>query len=112
MNAPKNTTSAENTSAAPEIGCDSGSNRGNGSLIVVGTGIRTVGHLTMEAVAWIKQADKVLYVVGDPVAELMLKELNPAGAESLTGMYAVGKQRLETYNEMVERTLECVRAGM
>src|SRR3954453_3283435 len=83
-----------------------------GSLVVVGTGIRTVGHLTMEAVAWIKQADKVLYVVGDPVAELMLKELNPAGDESLTGMYAVGKQRLETYNEMVERTLECVRAGM
>jgi precorrin-2 methylase len=29
-----------------------------GSLVVVGTGIRTVGHLTMEAVAWIQQADK------------------------------------------------------
>lgn len=83
-----------------------------GSLVVVGTGIRTVGHLTMEAVAWIKQADKVLYVVGDPVAELMLKELNPGGAESLTGMYAEGKQRIETYNQMVERTLECLRAGM
>jgi uncharacterized protein YabN with tetrapyrrole methylase and pyrophosphatase domain len=83
-----------------------------GSLVVVGTGIRTVGHLTMEAVAWIKQADKVLYVVGDPVAELMLKELNPAGAESLTHMYAEGKQRIETYNQMVERTLECIRAGM
>jgi uncharacterized protein YabN with tetrapyrrole methylase and pyrophosphatase domain len=63
-------------------------------------------------VAWIKQADKVLYVVGDPVAEAMLKELNPGGAESLTVMYAEGKQRIETYNEMVERTLECIRAGM
>lgn len=83
-----------------------------GSLVVVGTGIRTVGHMTMESVAWIRQADKVLYVVGDPVAELMLKELNPAGAESLTVMYAVGKQRIETYNQMIERTLECVRAGM
>ncbi|WP_293900312.1 SAM-dependent methyltransferase [Phenylobacterium sp.] len=83
-----------------------------GSLIVVGTGIRTVGHLTMEAVAWIRQADKVLYVVGDPVAEAMLKELNPAGAESLTGLYAEGKPRIETYNQMVERTLDCVRAGM
>jgi hypothetical protein len=83
-----------------------------GSLIVVGTGIRTVGHLTMEAVAWIKQADKVLYVVGDPIAEAMLKELNPAGAESLTVLYAEGKQRIETYNQMIERTLECVRAGM
>jgi uncharacterized protein YabN with tetrapyrrole methylase and pyrophosphatase domain len=81
-------------------------------LVVVGTGIRTVGHLTMEAVAWIKQADKVLYVVGDPVAELVLKELNPQGAESMTGMYAEGKQRIDTYNQMVERTLECIRAGM
>ncbi len=83
-----------------------------GSLVVVGTGIRTVGHLTIESVAWIKQADKVLYVVGDPVAELMLRELNPSGAESLTGMYAEGKQRIDSYNQMIERTLECVRAGM
>jgi Tetrapyrrole (Corrin/Porphyrin) Methylases len=83
-----------------------------GTLVAVGTGIRTVGHLTMEAVAWIKQADRVLYVVGDPVAELMLKELNPAGAESMTGMYAEGKPRIETYNQMIERALECLRAGM
>jgi uncharacterized protein YabN with tetrapyrrole methylase and pyrophosphatase domain len=83
-----------------------------GALVVVGTGIRTVGHLTMEAVAWIKQADKVLYVVGDPVAELVLKDLNPHGAESMTVMYAVGKPRIDTYNQMVERTLECVRSGM
>ena len=88
------------------------SEKRRGSLIVVGTGIRTVGHLTIEAVAWIKQADKVLYVVGDPIAEAMLKELNPSGAESLSGMYAEGKQRIDTYNEMVEYTLTCVRAGM
>jgi hypothetical protein len=42
----------------------------------------------------------------------MLKELNPEGAESMSGMYAEGKQRIETYNEMIERTLDCVRAGM
>jgi len=83
-----------------------------GSLVVVGTGIRTVGHLTMEAVAWIKQSDRVLYVVGDPVAEAMLKELNPVGAESMTKMYADGKPRIDTYNEMVEYTLGCVRAGL
>jgi uncharacterized protein YabN with tetrapyrrole methylase and pyrophosphatase domain len=99
-------------SGAPATGGDGANGKHRGSLVVVGTGIRTVGHLTMEAVAWIKQADKVLYVVGDPVAEAMLKELNPGGAESLTVMYAEGKQRIETYNEMVERTLACIRAGM
>jgi hypothetical protein len=50
--------------------------------------------------------------VGDPIAEAMLKELNPRGAESLTVMYAEGKPRLDTYNEMIERTLACLRAGM
>jgi hypothetical protein len=104
------TTQSETTPGS--AGFNGSNGKHAGSLVVVGTGIRTVGHLTMEAVAWIKQADKVLYVVGDPVAELMLKELNPQGAESLTGMYAEGKQRIDTYNQMVERTLECVRAGM
>lgn len=103
-----------NAGSAESISRDDSPKNGEhkGSLVVVGTGIRTVGHLTMEAVAWIKQADKVLHVVGDPVAAMMLKDLNPNGAESLTGMYAEGKQRIDTYNQMVERTLECVRAGM
>ncbi len=83
-----------------------------GSLIVVGTGIRTVGQLTMEAIAWLERADKVLYIVGDPVAEAVIKRLNPAAAESLFGLYVEGKPRLQTYSEMVERVLECVRAGM
>jgi hypothetical protein len=82
-----------------------------GSLIVVGTGIRTVGQMTLESIAWMKQADKVLYVVGDPIAEAMIKELNPDGAESLTHYYGVGKPRIETYNQMIERILECVREG-
>jgi len=103
---------AANTAHAKGANGANGDGQHKGSLIVVGTGIRTVGHLTMEAVAWIKQADKVLYVVGDPIAEAMLKELNPEGAESLTVLYAEGKQRIDTYNQMIQRTLECVRAGM
>ena len=83
-----------------------------GSLIVIGTGIRTVGHLTMEAVAWMKMADKMLYVVGDPVAEAALKELNPQGAESLSTFYEEGKPRIQTYTEMIERVLSCVREGL
>lgn len=115
MSAPNDTASATDDSPRTGIGPDNTpleNGARKGSLIIVGTGIRTVGHLTMEAVAWIKQADKVLYVVSDPIAEAMLKELNPRGVESLIGMYAEGKQRIETYNQMIDRTLECVRAGM
>ena len=80
-------------------------------LIVIGTGIRTIGHLTMESVGWIKKADKVVYVVSDPIAEAMIKELNPEGAESLYTLYAENKPRIQTYNEMIEKTLGYVRAG-
>ena len=110
---PDQTSSSSAPATAGAAAAGSASNgKSKGSLVVVGTGIRTVGHLTMEAVAWIRQADKVLYVVGDPVAEAMLKELNPGGAESLSVLYAEGKQRIDTYNQMVERTLECIRGGL
>jgi precorrin-6B methylase 1 len=114
-NSGNNKTDAQHPPIAPHggaAGTSSADGRHKVSLIVVGTGIRTVGHMTIEAVAWIKQADKVLYVVGDPIAEAMLRALNPRGAESLTGMYAEGKQRIETYKQMVERTLDCLRAGL
>src|SRR5215831_18140362 len=65
----------------------------------------------MESVAWIKRADKVLYIIADPVAEEMIKTLNPAGAESLYRLYAENKPRMDTYNQMVETTLGYVRAG-
>jgi len=82
-----------------------------GSLVAVGTGIRTVGQMTVEAIAWIRDADKVLYVVGDPIGEALIHELNPDGAESLATLYGEGKPRLQTYEEMVERILACVREG-
>lgn len=82
-----------------------------GSLVVIGTGIRTVGQMTLESIAWMKQADKVLYVVGDPIAEATIKTLNP-DAESLSGFYGVGKPRIDTYNEMIDYILSCVRSGL
>jgi uncharacterized protein YabN with tetrapyrrole methylase and pyrophosphatase domain len=85
---------------------------GIGSLVVVGTGIKTVGHLTAEAIAWIQKADKVLYVVSDPIAEASIVRLNPAGAESLSGLYSEGKARIDTYNAMIDRILACVRSGL
>jgi uncharacterized protein YabN with tetrapyrrole methylase and pyrophosphatase domain len=80
-------------------------------LIVVGTGIRTVGHMTMESVGWIKRADKVLYIVSDPIAEELIKTLNPEGAESLFHLYGENKPRIQTYHEMIDLTLKYVREG-
>jgi uncharacterized protein YabN with tetrapyrrole methylase and pyrophosphatase domain len=82
-----------------------------GSLIVVGTGIRTVGQLTTEAIAWMRIADKLLYLVSDSIAVDLIMRLNPDGAESLQGFYAEGKHRQQTYDEMVEHILARVREG-
>ncbi len=85
--------------------------RKKGSLVIIGTGIRTVGQLTMEAIAWMKAADKLLYVVGDPVAEAVIHQLNPNGATSMSDYYKEGGQRIHAYNSMVEHILRCVRNG-
>lgn len=86
-------------------------NSGGGSLTVIGTGIRTLGQLTGEAIAWIKVSDAVLYLVADPVAEEVIRTLNPAGATSLRGYYAEGMTRKLSYEAMVQHIVSCVRAG-
>jgi uncharacterized protein YabN with tetrapyrrole methylase and pyrophosphatase domain len=90
-------------------GPESVTNGKRGSLTVIGTGIRTVGQLTLEAIAWIKEADILLHVVADPIAEAAMKRLNPDGAVSLSSYYREGLPRLDTYHAMVEHILSCVR---
>jgi uncharacterized protein YabN with tetrapyrrole methylase and pyrophosphatase domain len=58
-----------------------------------------------------READSLLYVVGDPVAEAVMQRLNPSGAVSLAGYYEEGKPRINAYNAMVKHILRCVRAG-
>jgi len=83
-----------------------------GSLTVVGTGIRTVGQLTVEAIAQMQQADELIHLVADPVAEAVVKLFKPGREMSLQGFYGEGKQRIDSYNEMVEFIMSRVRAGI
>ncbi len=83
----------------------------SGSLTVVGTGIRLVGQITLETLSCIERAQKLLYLVGDPVMEAWLRERNGT-AESLYDYYEPGKPRVKTYREMVERILSEVRKGL
>src|SRR5688572_19955449 len=68
------------------------------TLIVVGTGIKAVGHLTADAQHWIARADKLLHVVADPVIDHALRQLNPS-AESMRSLYASDRRRRATYDE-------------
>ena len=83
-----------------------------GSLVVVGTGIRTVGHLTMEALAWMQRVDEIIHLVADPVAEALIAGLKPGKEFTLQNFYGEGKPRTESYNEMAEFILSRVRAGV
>ncbi len=94
-----------------KVGVKSTSSQKRGSLVVIGTGIRTVGQLTLEAIAWMQEADALPYVVGDPIAEVVIKQLNPKGAFSMAGFYEEGKPRIHAYNAMIDYILKCVRRG-
>ena len=82
-----------------------------GSLVVVGSGIKAVAQTTLEAVACIRRAERVFYVVDEPVTERWIRRLNPT-AESLDHYYAEGKPRHKTYKEMADRLVATVRAGV
>jgi uncharacterized protein YabN with tetrapyrrole methylase and pyrophosphatase domain len=86
------------------------SNR-TGSLVVAGTGIRSLGQLTVETIAHIKSADRVHYLVAEPVAVEVIRLLNPRGARSLGDLYEENKPRRTTYDQMVARILDSVRSG-
>lgn len=81
-----------------------------GSLIVVGTGIKTTGQLTVEALAWMQQAQSLVYVVGDPIAETVIKTIKP-DAEDLSVYYQEGQQRIHAYEAMIQHMMRNVRSG-
>jgi uncharacterized protein YabN with tetrapyrrole methylase and pyrophosphatase domain len=98
--------------AAAAAQAEAGKTNGKrGRLVIIGTGIKTTGQLTTEAIAWMETADSLLYVVGDPIAEAVMQRLNPKGAVSMGGYYEEGKSRLYAYNAMVEHMLGRVRDG-
>lgn len=82
-----------------------------GSLTAIGIGIRAPAQATFEAASRIKCAEKVFILVPDPVAHYWIRTLNP-NAESLAYLYAEGKDRRETYREMVDRITSAVREGL
>ena len=81
-----------------------------GSLVVVGTGIGLAGQITLISKSYIENADVVYGVLPDQYADAWITGLN-ANYVSLQSLYAEGKSRKETYNQMVETILEAVRAG-
>ena len=72
-----------------------------GQLIIVGSGIGSIGQLSLQAVAHIEQADVVFYVVADTATEAFIRQKN-ANCVDLYKFYGDGKNRMITYIQMSE----------
>jgi uncharacterized protein YabN with tetrapyrrole methylase and pyrophosphatase domain len=81
-----------------------------GSLVVVGSGIRPGRHLTRETRSCIERADDVLYLLAELAPTSWLHRLNPS-AESMIEIYRPGLDQRAVYEELVERVLQRVRRG-
>jgi uncharacterized protein YabN with tetrapyrrole methylase and pyrophosphatase domain len=81
-----------------------------GSLIVAGSGIKMVRHMTLEAQGRIERASHVFFLVTDPVTEDWIRHLNPR-AESLEDCYRDGGDRMQSYVKIIDRILGAVRRG-
>jgi hypothetical protein len=84
--------------------------RSTGCLVVVGSGVTAVSHMTLEAIGHIKAADVVFYLVTNGVTAAHLRQLNP-NAIDLRGYYGDDKVRTTTYVQIAEVMLRQVRQG-
>lgn len=81
-----------------------------GRLVLVGTGISALAHLTAEAIGHIRNAEIVFYHATDGVAATHIRGLNPNSVD-LYALYGEGKSRTATYLQMAEVMLNEVRRG-
>lgn len=81
-----------------------------GSLVIVGTGINTFAHCTLEAKAHIEQAEKLIVHVPDPLGMSWLKELHPDLID-LQACYQQTSNRADAYELMTRTIVDTVMAG-
>lgn len=79
--------------------------RKNSTLVVVGTGIKSLSHLTIEARSNIEQADLVLFLVNEPAMQEWIVTANP-NAESLDKLYFSEELRSDSYASITSYILE------
>lgn len=81
-----------------------------GSIVIVGTGITLGSHISPLSRSYIENADVVFAGVADGITELWLKEMHK-DVRSFAPLYAEGKSRHQTYQQMIDLMLEQVRLG-
>lgn len=71
----------------------------NKKIILVGTGIKSISHITKESEHCVKKAEKVLYLVNEPVLKEWI-ESNANNSTSLESIYFSEIDRKKAYREI------------
>jgi len=83
-----------------------------GSLVIAGSGIASVRHITLETISHLEAAEQIFYLVVDPVTEAyIVKGKDPNSVHNLTMYYAKDKPRKQSYRQMAMCMVRAVRAG-
>jgi len=77
---------------------------GKGTLTIAGSGIASIGHITLETLSYIQEADKIHYAIVDPPTQAFILEKAKDASQcfDLTGYYDKDKLRYESYVQMSE----------
>lgn len=74
-------------------------------VILAGTGIKSLSHITREVEVSVQQADKVLYLVNEPVIEeWILKQASET--ESMHDLYIKNESRRDNYRAIIDKIIE------
>ncbi|RUR24234.1 SAM-dependent methyltransferase [Legionella qingyii] len=79
-------------------------------LIVCGSGIKSISHITEETKHIIKHADKVLYLVNEPNLKEWIKR-EAKEAESLDDLYFNVQKRIDAYNQITNHIINEYNCG-
>ncbi|OAX30810.1 tetrapyrrole methylase, partial [Rhizopogon vinicolor AM-OR11-026] len=82
-----------------------------GTLTIAGSGIACVAHITLQMLSYIKESDKLFYLVCDPVTEAFIQDNATGDCFDLSVFYDKNKSRYDSYIQMCEVMLRAVRAG-
>ena len=77
----------------------------NAKLSLVGSGIKTISHLTKETESHIISADIVLYLINEPVLEEWIRKKSKESFD-LEGLYFSNELRRNCYNSIRDKILE------
>lgn len=73
-----------------------------GSLVIAGSGIASIRHITLETLSYIENAEKIYYLIPDAPTEAFIRDKSRGHCTDLSVYYDKKKHRYTTYVQISE----------